>query len=94
MKAYKAPNMVDLFGRIKKMSYRQFENYMFTFAKENYEMGLREGEAEADEGTMWAENAIFRLMVSKGIAPFLANEIIDIMINEDGIKNYGDNITQ
>lgn len=83
MRAYRHPDMVDLFGRIKKMSFRQFSNYMERYGYEAYCVGLREGEEEGD--ALWTEDELFELFTSEGISPDTANRLIDRMLDRVGV---------
>jgi len=79
MKQPKMPQMVDLFARIKKMSYRQFDSYISTLVRDSYENGFQDGESEI-EGVMWKEDDIFNLLRSEHIGFEKANRIVDRLL--------------
>ena len=87
MKASKSPDMVTLFGRMKKFSFRQFSSYMETYAYESFMMGLREGE---EEGITWDSEDLYALMLSEGVESRTAARIVERMLTEDGFKHEGD----
>jgi len=74
MKTPKMPEMVDLFNRVRKCSFRQFSDYMTEYAFQSYKTGLIEGE---HEGITLDEDELFQILVEEGLPDELANRIVD-----------------
>ena len=74
MKTRKIPEMVDLFDRVRKCSFREFSDYMEMYAFQSFKAGLIEGE---HEGITLDEDELFQILIDEGLPSDKANHIVD-----------------
>lgn len=73
-------HFIEEFARIKKMSYRQFEEWLHNYGYASYEMGVEYGNKEA---VTWFEVELFDAFVKNGIDEDTADLVIDILLSKD-----------
>ena len=69
--------ILEWFNKLKRMSYSQFEESLKKYGYESYKMGVEEGERT---GTLWTEEQIYDLLLSKGIDKDLAIDITNELV--------------
>ena len=78
--AFKERDMIDIFSRVKKMSFRQFKEWIIEYGRVAFQMGLEEGEAE---GAMWSDTEVFWILRSERIGAEKAKRIIDKLLERE-----------
>ena len=78
--AYQERDLIDAFHKVKKMSYRQFKEWIVEYGKVAFQMGLEEGEAV---GAMWSDEEVFQLLRSERIGAEKAQRIIDKLLERE-----------
>ena len=81
MRIQKKKDYIDTFGRLKKMSYRQFSDWMESYCKASYELGVLDGDGIS---VSYFEDDIFSIMVECGVSADVANKVIDRLLEGDG----------
>ena len=69
--------ILDWFNKLRKMSYSQFEKKVQAYGYESFRQGVEEGERT---GTMWTDEQIYDLLLSKGIDKDLAIDITNELV--------------
>ena len=78
--AYKERDIINIFSRVKKMSFRQFREWIVEYGKAAFRMGLEEGEAE---GAMWSDEEVFQILRSERIGAEKAQRIINKLLERE-----------
>lgn len=68
---------IDLFGNIKKMSYKQFRDFLGRYGKASHEMGYEEA---MKVGELWTDEEIYALLRSEKIGEQRARRIVDKLL--------------
>ena len=84
--AYNERDIIDSFSRVKKLSYRQFKEWLLSYGKAAYQMGLAEGE---NEGAWWSDDEIFQILREERIGAEKARRIIEKLLEREGVENGG-----
>ena len=72
---------IDLFGKVKKMSYKQFREFHGKYGGAGREMGYDERYEEAmGVGQLWTDEEIYRLLRSEKIGEERARRIVDKLL--------------
>ena len=71
--------ILEFYGKLKRMSYSQFEERLKQFGYESYKLGIEEGEGV---GTLWTDEEIFDLLCSEGIGVEKARRIVERLVEE------------
>lgn len=82
MRLEKKDSIVEAFHSVKKMSYRQFNDFLERFGDSCYWQGRDYAESV---GTNWTEDEIFNLLRSEGIGAERANRIVDKLVKGVGL---------
>ena len=84
MTALNERDVIDAFSRLKKFSYRQFKEWLVSFGKASYQVGLDDGEAE---GAWWSDDELFRILREERIGAEKARRIIEKLLEREGAGN-------
>ena len=74
----KADPILDMFSRLKRMSYHEFETKLGAYGQASFNMGLKYSN---ENGVTWFEDDIFDVMIDCGVDPDTANKVIDILVS-------------
>lgn len=73
----KEPSVSDAFKRLKKMSYKQFEDWLRAYGYANYESGILYGN---ENSASWFEDDIFDLLLEEGVPEETAIRIVERLV--------------